>query len=116
VWFKHRAWIPVAWSLSLLNLAAVWFAARPGETWHATAHAALAVFCAVGAQHLASRKKPAADPDVSGRLRELEARLLGDPEQAQQVEGRLAELEERLDFAERALVEVRNRAQQPPNK
>ena len=29
MWFKHRAWIPVAWLLCFGNLAAVWFAARP---------------------------------------------------------------------------------------
>ena len=40
MWFKHRAWIPIAW-LSLLNVGAVWFAAQPAEPWHATVNALL---------------------------------------------------------------------------
>ncbi len=57
-WFKHRAWIPVAWLLSLGNLGAVWFAARPAEPWHATIHALLAVLFGVGAQRLMARQRP----------------------------------------------------------
>ena len=56
MWFKHRGWIPVAWLLSLTNLGAVWFAALPGEPWHASIHAALAVLLAVGAQRLMARR------------------------------------------------------------
>ena len=56
VWFKHRAWIPVAWLLSTVNVGAVWFAARPGEPWHATVHALLAVLLGVGAQRLMARQ------------------------------------------------------------
>ena len=56
MWFKHRAWIPVAWLLSLTNLGAVWFAALPGEPWHASIHAALAVLLAVAAQRLVARR------------------------------------------------------------
>jgi hypothetical protein len=59
VWFKHRAWIPVAWLLCLGNLAAVWFAARPAEAWHATFHALLAVLFGLGAQRLAARGRSA---------------------------------------------------------
>ena len=56
MWFKHRAWIPLAWLLSAVNLGAVWFAAQPAEPWHATIHAALAVLLAVGAQRLMARR------------------------------------------------------------
>jgi membrane protein implicated in regulation of membrane protease activity len=56
VWFKHRAWIPIAWLLSLSNVGAVWFAALPGEPWHATTHALLAVLFAVGARQLMTRR------------------------------------------------------------
>jgi DNA segregation ATPase FtsK/SpoIIIE-like protein len=115
VWFKHRAWIPVAWLLCLGNVASVWFAARPAEPWHATVHAVLAVLFGLGAQRLGLRKNRIADADAGGRGRELDARR-ADPAQLQDVEGRLAELEERLDFTERALVDVRNRAQQPPKE
>src|SRR5215813_5863883 len=57
MWFKHRAWIPIAWILSVVNVVAVWFAAQPGETWHATTHALLGVLFAVGAQHLSARQR-----------------------------------------------------------
>ena len=59
MWFKHRAWIPVAWILCLVNLGAVWFAARPAEAWHATGHAVLAVLFGLGAQRLAARTRAA---------------------------------------------------------
>ena len=55
--FKHRAWIPIAWLLSLVNLVSVWFAARPAETWHASAHALLAVLFGLGAQRLMIRRQ-----------------------------------------------------------
>lgn len=57
MWFKHRAWIPLAWLLSLGNLVAVWFAALPAEPWHATIHALLAVLFGVGAQRLTARQR-----------------------------------------------------------
>ena len=57
MWFKHRAWIPIAWLLSLGNVVAAWFAALPAEPWHATTHALLAVFFGVGAERLAARQR-----------------------------------------------------------
>lgn len=53
------------------------------------------------------------DGSTAERLAEIEARLseLGG---LPNVETRLAELEERLDFTERALIEVRGRAQLSP--
>lgn len=65
MWFKHRAWIPIAWLLSLLNLGAVWFAALPAEPWHATIHALLAVLFAVGAQRLMARQRSPAAVEAS---------------------------------------------------
>ncbi len=106
MWFKHRAWIPIAWLLSLGNLAGLGFAAGAGEPWHATTHAILAVLFALGAQRLAARRRPSVESDVAevdyavaDKLRELEDRLV--------------EVEERLDFTERALTEVRARGQIP---
>lgn len=115
MWFKHRAWMPVAWLLSLVNVAAVWFAARPAEPWHATGHALLAVGFGLGAQYLGKRQTLTAEAEAVGRSGELEAGR-ADPEKLQDVEGRLIELEERLDFTERVLVDVRKRAQQPPKE
>jgi hypothetical protein len=84
MWFKHRAWIPAAWILSAANLGAVWFAARPGEAWHASAHALLAVAFGIGAQRLQLRRRstPAPDADVVARVRALESRI-ANPEQQQ---------------------------------
>ena len=70
MWFKHRAWIPVAWLLSLANLGAVWFAALPGEPWHASIHAALAVLLAVGAQRLMARRASLGAEAAIGESRE----------------------------------------------
>jgi hypothetical protein len=76
VWFKHRAWIPVAWLLSVVNLGAVWFAAEPAEPWHASVHALLAVLFALGAQRLEARRHASlrdADPALAGdRMERLE--------------------------------------------
>lgn len=58
MWFKHRAWIPVAWLLSIVNVVSVWFAAAPAEPWHATVHAMLAVAFGVGAHRLMTRHNP----------------------------------------------------------
>ena len=52
MWFRHRAWIPIAWVLSLINFAGVWLAARDGEPGHGTIHASLAILFALGAQRL----------------------------------------------------------------
>lgn len=57
MWFKHRAWVPAAWLLCLANLVSVWFAARPAEPWHATAHALFALLLGLGAQRLAARQR-----------------------------------------------------------
>jgi hypothetical protein len=113
VWFKHRAWIPVAWGLAVVNVAAVWFAARPGEPIHATLHALLAVGCALGAQRLAARQR-------GGDQHEQLQQTLEQNHQLQQnvddMQARLLELEERQDFAERILAQHRDpqRSGEPP--
>ncbi|HMG18984.1 MAG TPA: hypothetical protein VK573_09685 [Gemmatimonadales bacterium] len=112
--FKPRVWEPIAWILAGINVAAVYFAALPGETWHATAHAVLAVAFALWARRLRRlRTEPMPDGSTAERLAEIEARV-AEFDQLPNVETRLAELEERLDFTERALIEVRGRAQLPP--
>src|SRR2546421_1983575 len=79
MWFRHRAWIPIAWVLSLINFGGVWFAARDGQAWHGTIHASLALLFAVGAQRLQARQRPALkspvdDPTAQGRtLEDVEA-------------------------------------------
>jgi hypothetical protein len=76
VWFTHRAWIPVAWLLSLANVGAVWFAALPAEPWHATTHALAAVVFGLGAERLRARRRAPsrdAEPALAGdRMQRLE--------------------------------------------
>ena len=106
MWFKNRAWIPVAWILSVVNLVSVWFAAKPAEPWHATIHAALAVGFAVGAQRLMARRRVAAGDDLQQALDDNE-RL---QETVESMQPRMQELEERVDFAERLLATQREAA------
>ena len=100
MWFKHPAWIPVAWALAGLNVVAVWFAAVPGEPLHATLHAALGAGFAAGARHLAMRRQRVErGDDLQLALDENEALR----DSVLEMQPRLMELEERLDFAERLL-------------
>ncbi len=106
MWFKHRAWIPVAWLLCLANVAAVWFAAAPAETWHATGHAVLAVLFGLGAQRLGLRKRLTNDADVVTR-QELEARLPRfEPQQVAQALEAMAVEVERIGEGQRYLTKL----------
>jgi membrane protein implicated in regulation of membrane protease activity len=104
MWFKHRAWIPVAWLASALNLAGVWFAARPAEPWHATTHALLAVLFALGARRLSARRQALSQGELLQQTTDQNEQLrysMGG------MQARLSELEERVDFAERLLARQR---------
>ena len=73
--FPPRIWEPIAWILSAVNFGAGWFAAQPGEPWHATAHGGLAVLFGVWAARLHMRRGAAlsgADPPMVHRLDALE--------------------------------------------
>ena len=112
--FKPRLWEPIAWILVVINVVGVALAAPAAETLHATAHGVLAVLFTLWAQHLRRlRGEPMSDASLAERVRELEARL-AEFDKLNGLETRLAELEERLDFTERALIDVRARAQLPP--
>jgi hypothetical protein len=52
-------WYPIAGVLCAVNLAAVWFAARPAEPWHASLHAMLALGFGLWAQRLRARSRAA---------------------------------------------------------
>ena len=107
MWFKHRAWIAVAWVLCLVNVVAVWFAARPAEPWHASVHALLAVLFGLGARRLGLRKQPIAAGDVVKRLRELETRLANsDPRQVAQALDAIAIEVERIGESQRFLTKL----------
>jgi hypothetical protein len=107
MWFKHRAWIPVAWVLSVANLFGALFAMRitPAGPWHAATHLALAAGFAIGARHLMARRRV-------GTLDEQLQQTLDQNEQLQQtldaMQQRMYELEERVDFAERLLATQRD--------
>jgi hypothetical protein len=105
VWFKHRAWIGVAGLLSLVNLGAVWFAAQPGEPWHATAHALLALLFGLGAQRLAWRRKPTADTSVVTR-QELEGRLATESNQVTRALEAISVEVERIGEGQRFLTKL----------
>jgi membrane protein implicated in regulation of membrane protease activity len=100
--FKPSTWFPIAAALSAINIVAVWFAAAPGETWHATLHAVLAVAFALWAERLRRRRQAGARAETDDALGALEGEV-GTLRQE------LAEAAERLDFAERMLVQSRER-------
>lgn len=111
MWFKHRAWIPVAWLAAAANVAAVWFAAQPAEPWHATGHAVAGVLLALGARHLTERRRhamPGADLQLALEEGERLQQMIGE------MQPRIQELEERLDFAERLLVQEREADRRDP--
>lgn len=113
MWFKHRAWIPIAWVLAAANVASVWFAAVPGEPLHATAHALLAVGCGLGARHLSTRHLTGSTAEQLDETMDQTEALA---QTAEEMQGRVLELEERLDFAERLLIKNRETERQdaPP--
>lgn len=101
--FKHRAWIPIAWSLSVINVGAVWFAALPAEPTHATIHALLAVGFALGARRLTARGHGALPNE------DLQQAL----DQNEQMQQTIELLEERVDFAERLVAQQKDASRQP---
>ena len=109
---KPRIWLPIAAVLSIINVGAVWFAAVPAEPLHATVHAGLAVGFALWAARL--RQRALAGVVGTGSLQdqvEQQAAALQDAESnlASQA-SQLAELQDRVDFAERLLIQARDRS------
>jgi hypothetical protein len=98
--FKAKIWYPITAVLSLINLAAVGYAAGSAEPWHATVHAALSLAFGVGAIRLRDRRI-AGLPGGTDQLARLEA-LEADMSVLQQ---ELSEAQERLDFTERVLAQ-----------
>lgn len=99
-----KIWQPVAAVFSAVNLAAVWFAATPGEPWHASIHAALAVGSALWVQRLDGRRR------ATSSLESLPAEVL---DELSVLRSEVADLSERLDFAERVMAQPRP-ADNPP--
>ena len=57
MWFKHRAWIPIAWILAIVNAVGVPMALWPGEIVHASIHAVAAVGFGLAAWYLMVRRR-----------------------------------------------------------
>jgi hypothetical protein len=101
---RRRFWTAAFAVLSAVNLGAVWFAARPGEPWHATTHAALAVGFGLWAQSR-MRREAGSRTGRQDQVNEVEIAALGD--EVGDVRRELGEVQERLDFAERMLTQTR---------
>ena len=102
---KTRFWNAVLVVLSAVNVAAVWFAARPGEPWHATAHAALALGFGLWAQRRMRREEVGSRTGAVSQESEGETAALRD--EVGDLRRELGEVHERLDFAERLLSQAR---------
>jgi len=97
--FKPAIWFPIAVALSAINLVGVGFAVGPGEPWHASIHAALALVFGLWAQRL--RRAPRdgqlqAPLDASEELAALDADV-------RRLRQEVSDMQERLDFTERVL-------------
>jgi hypothetical protein len=102
---KTRFWNGVLVVLSAGNLVSVWFAAQPGEPWHATAHAALALAFGLWAQ---GRMRHGGAWLGAGALdKGSEAEIEAIRDEAGEMRRELGEVQERLDFAERLLSQGR---------
>jgi hypothetical protein len=102
---KTRFWHAVLVLLSAGNLLAVWFAARPGEPWHATTHAVFALLFGLWAQRrtrLEKARLPVGAPDAGS---EVETAALRD--EVGEARREVGEVQERLDFVERLLTQAR---------
>jgi hypothetical protein len=105
--FRSRIWYPITGVLSMINLAAVGYAAASAEPWHATVHAALAMAFGLGAYRLRQRGLDAGDQWT--RLEALEADMTA-------LQQELSEAQERLDFTERVLAQKAESRQLGPER
>ena len=98
--FKPAIWRPIAFVLSVVNVAAVGFAAGATEPYHAAGHAGLALAFGLWAQRLGQRRAGPTMIEGDERLDEIEAELSS-------MRRELTETQERMDFTERVLAQGR---------
>jgi hypothetical protein len=110
---KTRFWNGVLVVLSAGNLVSVWFAAQPGEAWHATIHGALALGFGLWAQSRIRLGEARSRASALDKGSEVEMAALGD--EVGEVRRELGEMQERLDFAERLLSQARE-GDRPPGR
>lgn len=111
---KTRFWCVVLVLLSAGNLVSVWFAARSGEPWHATIHAALALAFGLWAQGRKRLEEAQLHAGALDEGNEVEIAALGD--EVGEVRRELGEVQERLDFAERLLSQAREVDRRPDRR
>jgi hypothetical protein len=111
---KTRVWNAVLVVLSAGNLGAVWFAAQPGEAWHATIHAGLALGFGLWAQARIRLEQARSDTGAIDKGSDGEIAALRD--EAGDVRRELNEMQERLDFAERLLSQTREGDRLPDHR
>lgn len=108
---KTRFWNAVLVLLSAGNLVSVWFAAGPGEPWHATIHATLALGFGLWAQRRMRFEGARWGAGALDKGSEVETAALRD--EVGDVRRELDEVQERLDFAERLLSQAREEDRLP---
>lgn len=106
---KRAVWHAIAVGLCAINLAGLGFAVGAAEPWHAAVHGGLAMACWLWARRL--RHGPGGSEMAQlQQLVEQQAAALEDARNAlDDQSGQLAELQERVDFAERMLIQARER-------
>lgn len=109
--FKPSTWYPIALALSVLNLVAIGFTARPDAPAHAAVHAVLALGFGLWARRLRLATSPASPvgSELSGRFEALDAEVT-------RLRQELTETGERLDFAERLLAQAREKPRVSPER
>jgi hypothetical protein len=110
---KTRFWNAALVLLSAGNLVSVWFAAQPGEPWHATIHAGLALGFGLWAQARMRLGDARSRTGALDKGNEVEIPALRD--EVGEVRRELGEMQERLDFAERLLSQARE-GDRPPGR
>lgn len=108
--FKSALWHPIAVVLSVINLVGVGFAVGSAEPWHAMAHATLALAFGLWAQRLRQGPSGSELARMKQQLEQQAAALEDAQTTLADQWTQLAELQERVDFAERLLVQARDRS------
>ncbi len=106
--FNPRIWTPIAQVLTVVNVVAVYFAARDTEPGHALLHAALGAAFLFWSERLRTQ---AARAYFEGEATQPEL-MSGEMDH---VRNELADVQERLDFAERMLAQRREADRVPRN-
>ncbi len=108
--FKSALWHPIAVGLSLVNVAGLGYAVASAEPWHAAVHGTLALAFGYWAQRLRGGPGGSELARMKQQIEQQAATLDDTQITLANQSTELAELQERVDFAERLLVQVRDRA------